>query len=44
MVVASILGRLRILGGTVQTSLGAQVTFPPFPMTARIFPLLMLFG
>ncbi len=44
MVVASLLGRLRILGGTVQTSLGAQVRFPPFPMTARIFPLLMLLG
>jgi len=34
MVVASILGRLRILGGIVQISLGAQVVFPPFPGTA----------
>lgn len=44
MVVASILGRLRILGGTVQASLGAPIEFPPFPATARIFPMLMLFG
>ncbi len=44
MVVAAILGRLRVLGGTVQGSLGARVVYPPFPMTARIFPMLMLFG
>lgn len=44
MVVAAILGRLRILGGTVQGSLGALVVFPPFPLAARIFPMLMLFG
>lgn len=44
MVLAAILGRLRILGGTVQTSLGARVVWPPFPMAARVFPMLMLFG
>ena len=44
MVVASILGRLRILGGTVQGSLGARIIYPPFPLSARIFSLLMLFG
>ena len=44
MVVAAILGRLRILGGSVQASLGAPLRFPPFPMTARIFPLLMVMG
>ena len=44
MVVASILGRLRILGGTVQTSLEAKIVWPPFPMAARLFPMLMLLG
>lgn len=44
MVVASILGRLRILGGTVQSSLDATIVFPPFPMAARAFPMLMLLG
>ncbi|MEE9277314.1 MAG: hypothetical protein V3V06_02785, partial [Dehalococcoidia bacterium] len=44
MVVAAILGRLRILGGTVQASLGARIIYPPFPMAARIFPMLMMFG
>lgn len=44
MVVASILGRLRILGGTVQGSLGARIEYPPFPLSARLFPMLMLFG
>ena len=44
MVVASILGRLRILGGTVQASLDARIVYPSFPPSARIFPLLMLFG
>lgn len=44
MVVAAILGRLRVLGGTVQGALGAQIVWPPFPLTARIFPVLMLFG
>jgi len=44
MILAAILGRLRILGGTVQTSLGAKVVWPPFPMAARVFPMLMLLG
>ena len=44
MVVASILGRLRILGGTVQTSLEAKIVWPPFPLAARVFPMLMLLG
>ena len=44
MVVAEILGRLRILGGTVQASLGAPVQYPRFPLSARVFPLLMLMG
>ena len=44
MVVASILGRLRILGGTVQASLEAKIVWPPFPLAARVFPMLMLLG
>lgn len=44
MVVASILGRLRILGGTVQASLDARIEFPPFPLAARVFPVLMMVG
>lgn len=44
MVLAAILGRLRVLGGTVQGSLGAKIVYPAFPMTARIFPMLMVFG
>ena len=44
MVLAAILGRLRVLGGTVQGSLGAPIVFPPFPISARLFPMLMLFG
>ena len=44
MVVASILGRLRILGGSVQTSLEAKIIWPAFPLAARVFPMLMLLG
>ena len=44
MVLAAILGRLRVLGGTVQGAVGAKIVYPPFPLTARIFPMLMVFG
>ena len=41
---ATILGSLRTGGGRVQEALGAPVRIPKPPMTAQIFPMLMMMG
>ena len=41
---ATILGTLRVAGGEVQHALGSQVRIPPAPMTANVFPVLMMMG
>ena len=44
MVLATILGNLRIAGANVQASLGADVILPRPPTIAKIFPMLMFMG
>ena len=41
---ATILGNLRAGGAAVQRSVGFTVQFPKPPMTARLFPMLMMMG
>ena len=41
---ATILGNLRLAGGNVQRALGAEVKLPVPPMTAKLFPMLMMMG
>ena len=41
---ATILGNLRVQGGRVQQTLGVPVVFPEPPMTAKVFPMLMMMG
>ncbi len=41
---ATILGNLRVAGANVQAALGVEVMLPKPPMTARLFPMLMMMG
>ena len=41
---ATILGALRVGGGRVQAALGVEVKLPKPPMTARLFPMVMMMG
>ncbi len=41
---ATILGALRVGGGRVQESLGVEVRIIKTPMTAKVFPMLMMMG
>ena len=41
---ATILGNLRAGGAAVQRSLGAAVQYPKTPLTATLFPMLMMMG
>ena len=41
---ATILGNLRAGGAAVQRSLGVDVQFPKPPMTAKVFPMIMMMG
>ncbi len=41
---ATILGNLRVGGGNVQRALGVPVVLPDPPMTAKLFPMLMMMG
>ena len=44
MLLATILGNLRIAGANVQAALGGEVILPRPPMIAKIFPMLMITG
>ena len=44
MILAAILGNLRVAGANVQAAVGAEVVLPPTPTTGKLFPLLMLMG
>ena len=41
---ATILGALRVGGGGVQQALGGEVRMPKPPMTAKLFPMVMMMG
>jgi len=41
---ATILGNLRVQGGRIQKSLGVPVVIPKPPLTAKMFPMLMMMG
>ena len=41
---ATILGALRVGGGGVQHALGGEVRMPKPPMTAKLFPMVMMMG
>ena len=41
---ATILGALRVGGGRVQEALGLEVKLPKPPITARLFPMVMMMG
>ena len=43
-VLATILGNLRVQGGRVQQALGVPVMMPQPPVTAMLFPILMMMG